>query len=192
MRKNRVFMRRPCMFVANIAGLCFVLAGVIGCKGQAEPEAPAASEASHVSGQLADSDKSNWGPIRKHADNPHYFAYKGKPLVLITTDHHYGAVINLDFDYVPFLDRLHEYGMNLTRIYPGAYVEMKDQYAKGNPLGPSPGRYILPWRKSTVAGANLNLGVYKYDLDSWDEEYFKRLKDYVYRASLREIIVEIA
>ena len=113
-------------------------------------------------------------------------------MVLITTDQHYGAVLNLDFDYVPFLDRLHEYGMNLTRIYPGAYVEMKDQYAKGNPLGPAPDRYILPWKKSTVSGANTNLGIYKYDLDTWDEEYFKRLKDYVHQAALRDIIVEIA
>jgi hypothetical protein len=134
----------------------------------------------------------NASPIAKHPDNPHYFMYKGKPLVLITSDHHYGAVINLDFDYVPFLDRLREYGMNLTRIYPGAYVEMKDQYTKGNPLGPSPGRYILPWKKSTVSGADANLGVYKYDLDSWDEEYFNRLKDFVNQASLRDIIVEVA
>jgi len=217
MGTNRASKRTPHMFGASIAGLCFVLAGVIGCKGQvlvgdarksesattsaqtystiapnAAPEAPAGSEPSRVPDHMADSGEANWGPVRKHPDNPHYFAYKGKPLLLITTDHHYGAVINLDFDYVSFLDRLHEYGMNLTRIYPGAYVEMKDQYAKGNPLGPSPGRYILPWRKSTVAGANPNLGVYKYDLDSWDAEYFKRLKDYVYQASLRDIIVEIA
>ena len=134
----------------------------------------------------------NASPIAKHPDNPHYFIYKGKPLVLITTDHHYGAGINVDFDYVPFLDRLHEYGMNLTRIYPGAYLEMKDQYVKGNPLGPSPGRYILPWKKSTIAGADVHLGIYKYDLGSWDEEYFKRLKDFVYQAARRDIIVEVA
>ena len=132
------------------------------------------------------------GPIRKHADNPHYFAYKGKPLVLITTDEHYGAVINLDFDYIPFLDRLHEYGMNLTRIYPGGIIELKDQYAKGNPLGPAPGRFLLPWKQSVVKGANKNLGTYKYDLDAWDEAYFRRLKDYVHQAALRDIIVEIA
>jgi hypothetical protein len=132
------------------------------------------------------------GPIRKHPDNPHYFIYQGKPLVLITTDQHYGAVINLDFDYIPFLDRLHEYGMNLTRIYPGAYVEMQDQYVKGNPLGPAPTRYLLPWKRSTVSGAHASLGVYKYDLDSWDEAYFKRLKDYVRQAAVRDIIVEIA
>jgi hypothetical protein len=132
------------------------------------------------------------GPISRHPDNPHYFIWKGKPLVLITTDQHYGAVINMDFDYVPFLDRLKEYGMNLTRIYPGGYVEMKGQYTKGNPLGPSPDRYILPWKKSDVEGASENLGKYKYDLDQWDPEYFTRMKDFVHQAAIRDIIVEIA
>lgn len=131
-------------------------------------------------------------PIGKHPDNPHYFIFKGKPLLLITTDQHYGAVINLDFDYIRFLDRLQEYGMNLTRIYPGGYVEMKDSYTKGNPLGPAPDRFILPWKKSAEEGANQFLGKYKYDLDQWDPEYFRRLKDFVYQASVRDIIVEIA
>ncbi len=148
----------------------------MGCKGPESAESARKSQSSLV--QIC-------------PDNPHYFFYKGKPLVLITTDEHYGAVINLDFDYIPFLDRLREYGMNLTRIHPGAYVEMKDQYAKGNPLGPAPNRYILPWKKSTVSGANTNLGAYKYDLGAWDQEYFQRLKDYIHQASLRDIIVEI-
>jgi hypothetical protein len=164
-------------FAISAAGLCIALSGVIGSRGAAV---------------AADARQSESGPIQKHPDNPHYFAYKGKPLVLITTDQHYGAVINLDFDYISFLDRLHEYGMNLTRIYPGGYVELKDQYAKGNPLGPAPGRYILPWKKSAVLGANKNLGIYKYDLDAWDEAYFRRLKDYVHQGALRNIMVEIA
>ena len=132
------------------------------------------------------------GPINKHPDNPHYFIYNGKPLILITTDQHYGAVINLDFDYIGFLNRLQEYGMNLTRIYPGGYVEIKDQYIKGNPLGPAPDHYILPWKKSAVTGASPFLGSYKYDLDKWDPDYFDRLKDFVYQASVRNIIVEVA
>lgn len=171
------FNRTPRARVASVLGLCVMLGGLVGCKGPAS---------------VADARKSASEPVRIHPNNPHYFSYKGKPLVLITTDQHYGAVINLDFAYIPFLERLHEYGMNLTRIYPGAYVEMKDQYAKGNPLGPAPNRYILPWKKSAVSGANTNLGTYKYDLDTWDEEYFKRLKDYVHQAALRDIIVEIA
>ncbi len=135
---------------------------------------------------------SSGDPVARHPDNPHYFIWKGKPLVLITTDQHYGAVLNMDFDYIPFLDRLQEFGMNLTRIYPGGYVEMKDQYTKGNPLGPAPGRYILPWKKTTVEGADPNLGKFKYDLDQWDPEYFRRLKDFVYQAGQRNIVVEIA
>jgi hypothetical protein len=131
-------------------------------------------------------------PISKHPDNPHYFLFRGKPLILITTDQHYGAVINLDFDYIPFLDRLQEYGMNLTRIYPGGYVEIKDMYTKGNPLGPAHDRFILPWKKSSEEGANPNLGKYKYDLDKWDDVYFKRLKDFVFQAASRKIVVEIA
>lgn len=161
----------------SVMGLGLALAGAIGCR----PSAP-----------TPDTGNSMSKPITKHPDNPHYFSYQGKPLVLISTDQHYGAVMNLDFDYIPFLDRLHEYGMNLTRIYPGGYVEMKDQYAKGNPLGPAPDRYLLPWKKSTVPGANASLGTHKYDLDSWDQAYFERLKDYVHQAALRNIIVEIA
>ena len=82
--------------------------------------------------------------------------------------------------------------MNLTRIYPGGYVEMKDMYTEGNPLGPAPDRFILPWKKSGEVGANPDLGKYKYDLDQWDNEYVKRLIDFVFQASVRNIIVEIA
>src|SRR5262245_29626948 len=42
-------------------------------------------------------------PLRLHPDNPHYFLFRGKPTVLITSGEHYGAVLNLDFDYVAYL-----------------------------------------------------------------------------------------
>ena len=42
------------------------------------------------------------GPIALHADNPHYFLWRGKPTLLITSGEHYGAVLNLDFDYVRY------------------------------------------------------------------------------------------
>ena len=38
-------------------------------------------------------------PIRLHPEKPHYFLWRGKPTVLITGGEHYGAVMNLDFDY---------------------------------------------------------------------------------------------
>ena len=32
-------------------------------------------------------------------DNPHYFLWRGRPAVLIGSGEHYGALMNLDFDY---------------------------------------------------------------------------------------------
>jgi hypothetical protein len=116
--------------------------------------------------------------------------------VLIASDHHYGAVIDKDFDYVKFLDYLAHNGMNLTRIYPGAMFEPTDKYLPGNPLGPLPGRQLLPWSKSSQLGANPLLAEpgqpsCKYDLDKWNQEYFDRLNGFVGLAQKKDIIVEI-
>ena len=87
---------------------------------------------------IADADSQ----IKIWQTNPHYFCYKDKPVVLITSDHHYGAVIDMDFDYVKYLDYLAENSLNLTRIYPGGMFEPPDKYMPGNPLGPRAGRQL--------------------------------------------------
>ena len=46
------------------------------------------------------------GPISLHPDNPHYFLFRGRPTILISSTEHYGAVLNLDFDYGKYLDTL--------------------------------------------------------------------------------------
>ncbi len=45
-------------------------------------------------------------PLALHPENPHYFLFRGKPALLITSAEHYGAVLNADFDYVRYLDTL--------------------------------------------------------------------------------------
>ncbi len=45
-------------------------------------------------------------PLALHPENPRYFLFRGKPTVLVTSGEHYGAVLNLDFDYVRYLDAL--------------------------------------------------------------------------------------
>ena len=45
-----------------------------------------------------------------------------KPTILITSGEHYGAVLNLDFDYARYLDELHAHGLNLTRTFAGTYL----------------------------------------------------------------------
>jgi hypothetical protein len=128
-------------------------------------------------------------PIQTHPSNPHYFLYKGKPTILITSAEHYGAVINKDFDYVTYFDALKAYGLNYTRIYPGALLEPMGKFMTGNTLGPKPRSLIVPWSRSSKPG--YLMGGNRFDLDRWDPEYFSRLKDFVTKAAERGIVVEI-
>ena len=119
-------------------------------------------------------------PVKKlialHPKNPHYFIYEDKPTVLITSGEHYGAVLNLDFDYVTYLDALSKDGLNLTRTFTGAYVEPEGAFRiEQNTMAPAPERFICPWVRSETPGyAN---GGNKFDLTKWNEEYFNRLKN---------------
>ena len=138
-------------------------------------------------------------PISLSPQNPHYFSYKGKPLVLITSAEHYGAVINSAFDYKTYVGVLQKNNFNLTRIFVGSYVE-------GNALDFAPalkstegdnqntmavrfGKLIAPWARSDSAGY-IN-GGNKFDLDKWDEKYFERLKEFCALAAKKNVIVEV-
>jgi len=130
-------------------------------------------------------------PIALHPENPHYFLHQDKPTVLITSGEHYGAVINLDFDYVKYLETLAADGMNLTRVFTGAYVEPVGSFKiEQNTLAPASGRFICPWPRTDTPG--YGNGGNKFDLTKWDEAYFKRLKDFMTEAQKRNIIVELA
>ncbi|RCR66376.1 cellulase family glycosylhydrolase [Larkinella punicea] len=130
-------------------------------------------------------------PIHLHPENPHYFSYQNKPTVLITSGEHYGAVLNLDFDFITYLNTLQKDGLNLTRTFTGAYREAPGDFGiEHNTMAPETGRFICPWPRSEQAG--YALGGNKFDLSRWDEAYFKRLKDFVGAAEQRGIVVELA
>jgi hypothetical protein len=130
-------------------------------------------------------------PLKLHPENPRYFQFRGEPAVLITSGEHYGAVINLDFDYVAYLDELARYGFNHTRLFSGTYRELPASFGiHGNTLAPAPQRYAAPWARSDTTG--YFDGGNKFDLTKWDEAYFKRLEDFVSQAAERGIVVEIA
>ncbi len=129
-------------------------------------------------------------PISLHPENPHYLLWRGKPTVLITSGEHYGAVLNLDFDYVKYLDELKACGLNQTRTFSGVYCEHEKSFKiTGNPLAPAPGRLICPFARSDQPG--YARGGNKFDLTKWDEAYFERLRDFVSQAGKRGIVVEL-
>jgi hypothetical protein len=128
-------------------------------------------------------------PLGVCPSNPHYFCMDGKPILLITSAEHYGAVINSEFNYVAYLDALRAAGLNYTRIYPGYLFEPVGKYLTGNTLGPRPRSLILPWARSDKPG--YMMGGNLFDLDRWDARYFARLKDFVSTAAARGIVVEV-
>ena len=129
-------------------------------------------------------------PLSLNSDNPHYFQFRGKPAMLITSAEHYGAVLNAEFDYVKYLDELAACGLNHTRLFSGAYVEPDGAFnIRRNTLAPNPGKFLAPWTRSDQTGyAN---GGNRFDLNTWDIAFFARLNDFMTQASRRGIVVEV-
>ena len=134
--------------------------------------------------------KKPYKPIQLHPKNPHYFLWRYKPTILITSGEHYGAVLNRSFDYKTYLRTLASHGFNLTRTFSGAYCEPVGAFKiKNNTLAPAEGFLICPWARSNMEGyAN---GGNKFDLTRWDKEYFDRLKDFVAEAGKQGVVVEL-
>jgi hypothetical protein len=143
-----------------------------------------------VPAAAAQTDRGDPRPLALHPDNPHYFLFRGKPAVLITSGEHYGAVLNRDFDTTKYLDELEEAGLNLTRTFTGVYCEDSKSFnITRNTLAPAPRKLICPWPRSDTPG--YAGGGNKFDLTKWDPAYFTRIRDFLYRASKRGIVVEL-
>jgi hypothetical protein len=142
-----------------------------------------------IAGLLLFTLPANSQPIQLHPENPHYLQYKGKPTVLITSAEHYGALLNLDFDYVTYFKEMQETGMNLTRIFSGAYCEPVGAFKiENNTLAPRWNKFICPWARSDTSG--YPNGGNKFNLNKWDDAYFARLKDFMREAGNHGVIVE--
>lgn len=129
--------------------------------------------------------QSQTGPIALHPQNSHYLIYQGKTTALITSGEHYGAVLNLDYDYKKYLQTLTDEGMNYTRIFSGTYYELAGDFnIEKNNLAPKRERYIGPWPDAENDKS-------KFDLSKWNDAYFVRLKDFLTEARKRDIIVEV-
>ncbi len=130
------------------------------------------------------------GPISLHPDNPHYFLFRGRPTVLVTSGEHYGAVLNRDFNYRVYLDELARHGLNHTRTFAGTYREVPGNFSiSRNTLAPEPASFVCPWPRSSTPGAGD--GGNKFDLAQFNQEYFSRLREFLTYARKRRVVVEL-
>ena len=143
-----------------------------------------------ISALLYISCEQQYPPISLHPENTHYFQFRGEPTILIGSTEHYGAVMNLDFDYIRYLDELSAKVLNITRTFSGIYVEPQGAFGiTKNTLAPGKEKFICPWARSNQYG--YPAGGNKFDLTKWNEAYFARLKDFISQAGKRNIVVEL-
>ncbi len=128
------------------------------------------------------------GPLRVHPDNPRYFT-DGSGKAIYLTGSHMGWEVQDDswgrehvFDYAAFLDFLVKHNHNLIRLW----VVEHTRWDASNPRAvASP----MPYRR-TGPGNALD-GRPKFDLQQFDPQYFKRLRERVVAAGERGIYVAV-
>jgi len=127
-------------------------------------------------------------PLSIHPENPKYFLFRGKPLVLISASEHYGSVINRPFDYEKYLDDAADKKMTMTRTFL-LYRELQTSRNPWSPCKPETPDFLTPYPR-TGPGKALD-GEPIWDLDQWNAEYFDRLRSFLAAASKRGIVVEL-
>ena len=127
-------------------------------------------------------------PLSIHPENPKYFLFRGKPLVLVTATEHYGSVINRRFDFQKYLSDAAAKHMTLTRTFL-LFRELQTPRNPYSPCKPESPDYVAPYPR-TGPGKALD-GEPIYDLDRWNPEYFERLHRFLSKASERGIVVEL-
>lgn len=143
------------------------------------------------------------GTFRVHPDNPRCFLYQGKPMKILTSAEHYGAVLNGDFDYETYLDEMQKTGQNMTRTF--TFYREKPSSIPGpgemNTLAPRPEAAIMPWLRAPSTAAKpkgggprqalASDGLAKFDLEKWNPAYFSRWRDFLRQCAGHGVVCEV-
>ncbi len=127
-------------------------------------------------------------PLALHPENPRYFLFRGRPLVLIAATEHYGSVVNRAFDFERYLADAADKGQTVTRTFL-LFREQQSARNPSSPIKPESPDFVMPYPRT--GPGNAIDGEPKYDLDQWNAEYFDRLRKFLERASLLGIVVEL-
>ncbi len=182
--KRRTFIQKV---AAGLGASSAVLA--TASEAVAEPGHPAESPNEKHFHALATAKAQPAGqPISIHPENPRYFVFRGKPLVLIAATEHYGSVANRRFDFTRYLAEAAAQKQTLTRLFL-LFRELQSARNPYSPLKSESPDYVAPWPR-TGPGKAMD-GEPKYDLAQWNPEFFDRLHRFLSLASQLGIVVEL-
>jgi hypothetical protein len=123
-----------------------------------------------------------------HPENPRYFQFRGRPLILLAASEHYGSIVNRRFDFARYLQDAADRKQTVTRTFL-LYRELQSARNPYSPLKPESPDFVTPWPRTGPGRARD--GELKYDLDRWNPEYFDRLHRFLDLASKLGIVVEL-
>jgi hypothetical protein len=137
------------------------------------------------------------GPLRVHPENPRYFTADGTQAVLLTGSHTWANVVDMGpgdvppkFDFDKFLGWVDGYGHNFVRLWTWDLVNWD---TRGNHPSHSTGTRVTvaPHAWARTGPGNALDGKPKFNLEQYDPEYFRRLRDRAEQAGRRGIYVSI-
>ena len=149
---------------------------------------PAFAKIASSSGGLSEKKLADQPALTIHPDNPKYFLFRGRPLVLLAASEHYGSIVNRRFDFERYLHEAALRKQTVTRTFL-LYRELQSARNPCSPLKPDSPDYVAPWPRTGPGRARD--GELKYDLNQWNPEYFDRLHRFLSLASGLGIVVEL-
>jgi hypothetical protein len=119
--------------------------------------------------------------MERFAEHPAYLSHQQKPLLLVGSGEHYGALLNTAFDFETYFRTLSAVGLNQTRVFSGTYREIPGAFGiEDNTLAPLPENYLAPWQKVGD----------RWDLSAWNPAYFDRLHALCRAAATNNVFIE--
>jgi hypothetical protein len=129
------------------------------------------------------------GPLRVHPANPRYFTDDSARAVYLTGSHTWANLQDIGlpggppFPYDEYLDFMQSYGHNFMRLWMFEHPERASWTEELVTFDP------LPWAR-TGPGLAAD-GKPRFDLDIWNDDYFRRLRERTVAAGERGIYVAV-
>jgi hypothetical protein len=120
--------------------------------------------------------------------------WRGKGRFLLGSTEHYGSLVNAAFDFERYLGTIAADGLSLTRakcVYRELADSLGGQLGHANTQAPRPEHYLAPWARAPEVGGVGPDGLPRFDLDTWDERFFARLRAFLAGAAERGVVVEL-
>jgi hypothetical protein len=136
------------------------------------------------------------GPLRVHPENPRYFTDGSGQAVYLTGAHTWNNLVDMGpsdqpekFDYGAYLDFLELHGHNFIRLWAWDSVTWDTRANRESSKNAVNHVAPHPWARS---GPGMALdGKPKFDLTTFDESYFQRLRERTQAAGQRGIYVSV-